>query len=342
MRHFEFWPPRLFELPYYVGLLAGCALRGLQPKDLARANYALDHGEIGIGSKAETQFQFPQERFLPTEHLPDDETYGQRRARGLAFAAATGYPLVLKPDRGSVGKGIVRIDGPAELDARLKQITGPYLLQQFTTLPVEHGVFYTRYWGQPRITGVNRKHFPRVTGDGTTALGELASRHERFTHHWHAFLQYHDLQRVPAAGETVQLSFIGSHTLGCKFTDDSAGLTPELAAAVFALFETQPGFNFGRIDVKSASVDAFWRGEFTVIEVNGVASLPTHMFDPRHSLARGYGIFFEHARHLLRAATEQRHQSMSLASYREIIAAVGRSAGTLEANHSRLMGEATE
>ena len=29
MKHFEFWNPRLFELPYYLYLLLGASIRGL-------------------------------------------------------------------------------------------------------------------------------------------------------------------------------------------------------------------------------------------------------------------------------------------------------------------------
>ena len=339
MKHFEFWHPRLFELPYYACLALGCARRLLRIKHLAKANYALDHGEIGIGSKVVTQFAFDQDRFLPTEALPELLTEAQKIDQIERFGALHGYPVIAKSDIGSVGKGVVKIATPAEIPSRVTQMRGPYLVQQFTTLSVEYGVFYVRQNGVGRISGINRKHFPTIKGDGEHSILQLAREHERYTHHWQTFLQYLDVARVPSIGEVVQLSFIGSHTMGCKFTDDTDLLTPELEAAICQVFESQPGFNFGRLDVKTASEESFLRGDFIVIEVNGVASLPTNMFDPSLSLWQAYRIFLIHARYLLDIAAEQRHQPMELDSYWGMIRRARHNAAQLNASHQELMND---
>ncbi|MFU8813846.1 MAG: hypothetical protein ACNA7W_00770 [Pseudomonadales bacterium] len=86
------------------------------------------------------------------------------------------------------------------------------------------------------------------------------------------------------------------------FTNDTHRLTPALEESVVALCEHQRGFNFGRFDVTAESEAAFFAGDFVVIEVNGIASLPTHVFDPHHNLRRGYGILPEHAADLLECA----------------------------------------
>lgn len=337
MRHFEFWHPRLFELPYYLYLMGAATVRGLSIRDLARANYALDHGEIGIGSKFATQMAFDQSRFLPTIHVPGDLAEGDKVSLIRAFAAEHGYPVILKSDIGSVGKGVLKVSSADEVGDRIHQLTGPYIAQSFTPFNHEYGVFYVRVGGRPRITGINAKHFPSVVGDGKSTIAALARQHYRFTHHWQTFLQYLDVDRVPATGEVVQLSFIGSHTMGCKFTDDTHLATRALEHAIFDLFESQPGYNFGRIDVKAESEEAFRSGEFVVIEVNGVASLPTHMFDPDNSVWRAWRIFLEHGRYLALAAGEHRHEPMALDSYRGIVRRVRANAATLNEAHQRLM-----
>lgn len=339
MKHFEFWPPRLFELPYYLYLFLGASLRGLSIKSLAKANYALDHGEIGIGSKYHTQSAFDSKHFLPTIQFDGGCPAAEKQRLVAEFALQHGYPVILKSDVGSVGKGVVKIDRVEEIETRVAQTRGAYLVQKFTPYNHEYGVFYVRLHGQGRVTGINAKHFPQVTGDGRRSVEELARAHPRYTHHWRTFLQYRDLDEVPARGERVQLSFIGSHTMGCMFTDVSSLLTPALEASICQVVSSQPGFNFGRLDVKAESQAAFLAGEFVVIEVNGVASLPTHMFDPRNSLLRGYSIFLEHGRWLLEAASEHRHQPMTLASYREIIQRVRDNAATLNDSHARLMNQ---
>ena len=153
MKHFEFWHPRLFEIPYYIYLLISASVRGLSIKSLAKANFALDHGEIGIGSKLQTQLAFDQKHFLPTERLAAETTDEEKVRQIMAFAERHNYPLILKSDIGSVGKGIVKVRSKEDIGPRVRQLSGPYLIQKFTDWNEEYGVFYVRHHGRARITG---------------------------------------------------------------------------------------------------------------------------------------------------------------------------------------------
>lgn len=332
MKHFEFWHPRVFEVPYYAYLLARCALRGMQPRTLLKANYALDHGELGLGSKFSTQQAFAQARFPATAllTLPDAILTVQE------FAREHGYPIIIKPLIGVVGKGVVRVTSEAELEHETQRLQGEYVAQAYCPDPYEYGVFFIRQDGIPRITGINQKHFPEVTGNGRENLGSLARAHPRYTAHWGMFLRYLDLDQIPPAGQVIRLSFIGSHTMGCRFTDDSRLVTPELERALFAVCDSQPGFNFGRFDVKTPSQAAFQAGEFTIIEVNGIASLPTHMFDPSYRLRDAYRIFMEHGRYLVNIAYEHRHQLMPFDGYRALWRRAKHNAGALDAMQAQV------
>ena len=314
--HFEFWHPRLFEAPYYLYLLLGCLRYGLPPKFLAKANYALDHGELGLGSKYATQMAFDQTYFLPSILL--EENSQQELERATKFVEEQGWPIIFKPDIGAVGKGIQKLHNHEELRQAVLALRSPSILQKFTPANFEYGVFYTRSNNQGQITGINRKHFPTVTGNGQDSLQILAEAHYRYTSHWDLFLQYLDTTHTPKDGEVVQLSFVGSHTMGCKFTNDTHLVTPQLSQAFDEICASQPGFNFGRFDVKADSEVAFREGRFHVIEVNGIASLPTHMFDPEQTLWQAYKIFLGHGRHLLKIAAENRQQPMMLLGYKEI------------------------
>ncbi|MEO0436930.1 MAG: hypothetical protein AAF098_08485 [Pseudomonadota bacterium] len=328
MRHFEFWPPRLFEAPYYLALLALCVRHRLPLQYLAKANYALDHGELALGSKYETQMAFAQDRFPATLRL-DPSTASLTDAQN--FAAQHGFPLIIKPEIGSVGKGVGKVKNFEQLQEFIESLRSPHLLQAFVEYPCEFGVFYVRKRGAGAITGINQKHFPEVKGNGVDTLHTLAERHERFSKHWPMFLKDHDLTRVPEAGERVRLSYIGSHTMGCKFTNDSELASAKLLAVLEEVCTSQPGFNFGRLDVRSPSREALQEGEFVIIEVNGVASLPTHMFDPKHSLPEGYRIFLTHARHLVEVAAEHRDRPMPLLPLLELLRKARRNARELDA-----------
>jgi len=347
MKHFEFWPPRLFEAPYYAALAWGCLRNGLPPRNLAKANYALDHGELGLGSKFSTQLAFDQSYFPATELLTtkapegsDTKKAGQSTEEAWTnqiteFAHTHGFPVIVKPDIGAVGKGVQMVSSQEEIEAVVASLQVDQLLQEYCPQPCEFGVFYVRESGKGRISGINKKHFPTVIGDGEHTLQQLAEEHPRYTQHWSIFLNHNDLTRVPNKAEEVRLSFIGSHTMGCKFTDSTDLQTPELEEALNAMCDAQPGFNFGRLDVRTASESALQRGEFVVIEVNGIASLPTHMFDPENRLRDAYRIFLKHAQLLVDIACEHRTREMQIDSYRDLWARARSNALALDAQHNR-------
>ena len=328
----------MFEIPFYIYLGVQCLINRVGIKGLAKANYALDHGEIGLGSKFDSQLAFDQRFFLPSVLIGDSLSVDQKKDQIHQFVNQHGYPVILKSNVGSVGKGIAKISTKNDVDRHAPRLLGGYILQKFTSNPFECGVFYIRQNGKPKITGINKKHFPTVVGNGREDVLALAKRHPRYSKHWRSFLQDIDTAEVLELGVEKRLSFIGSHTLGCKFTDDADLHTDELERAIFAVFETQPGFNFGRVDVKAADEEAFKRGEFVVIEVNGVASLPTHMFDPKYSVWQAYEIFFQHAKYLANIAAEQRRQPMALLSYWQVLQMVKENQAMLNVVHQALMG----
>ena len=308
----------MFEAPYYAYLLTQCAKLGLAPSHLPKANYALDHGELGLGSKYSTQTRFAQERFLPTELVSFGADEGHNAAAMTAFAAEQSFPFIVKPDIGAVGKGIMKIESGDDVAPVAAAFRGDYLLQAFTPHPCEYGLFFVRRLDTNRITGINQKHFPTVLGNGRDTIQALARAHYRYTDHWRIFLRYLNIERVPADGEEVRLSFIGSHTMGCMFTDDTPRASDAMARTLYEICDSQPGFNFGRLDVKAESEEAFLDGEFVVVEVNGIASLPTHMFDPANSLRRAYQIFFAHGSDLVHVANEHRAREMPIDSIADI------------------------
>ena len=55
-----------------------------------------------------------------------------------------------------------------------------------------------------------------------------------------------------------------------------------------------PGFFFGRYDVRTPNVAALKRGEdFKILELNGLTSEATHIYDPKNGLRQAYRVLFE-------------------------------------------------
>ncbi len=95
---------------------------------------------------------------------------------------------------------------------------------------------------------------------------------------------------VPAEGERVALGELGTHSRGALFLDGTHLVTAALREAVERVSRAFVGFDFGRYDVRAESAEAFQRGEFTVIELNGLTSEATSIYDPRHSVWFGWGM----------------------------------------------------
>jgi hypothetical protein len=103
------------------------------------------------------------------------------------------------------------------------------------------------------------------------------------------------LDTVPSPGERVQLVFVGNHCKGSIFQDGGALVTPALTEAIERLASSLPDFFFGRIDVRFASSVGLRRGTgFRVIEINGVGSEATHIWDPSTRLLDAWRTQFFH------------------------------------------------
>lgn len=88
---------------------------------------------------------------------------------------------------------------------------------------------------------------------------------------------------------------IGSHNLGTTFLDGRAHITPKLNEAFRKITDSLPGFSYGRFDVKFNNFsDLESLDSFKIIEVNGLNSEPTHIYDPSYTLGGAYKDVVQH------------------------------------------------
>jgi hypothetical protein len=150
---------------------------------------------------------------------------------------------------------------------------------------VEFGVFYFREPDAPRgdILSLTRKTPLTVAGDGRRTLEELILDHPRGLRNARWFLARHAarLSWVPGPGEPVALGELGTHCRGALFTDAREHITDALRSAVDDLARRYEGFWFGRFDLKVPDEAALREGrDWRVLELNGVSSESTHIYDP--------------------------------------------------------------
>ena len=199
------------------------------------------------------------------------------------------FPLVGKPDIGMKGLSVKKLDNREELLEYAATSQVDFLVQEFVSFKNEAGIFYYRLPNEKKghISGIVRKEFLTVTGDGTSTIEQLLKRDKRYILQLPVLRNMYKegLDKVIAAGEEFLLVPYGNHVRGAKFVDDSHLADEELTNTIDAILQQVRGFYYGRMDIKFNSWDELKQEKnFSIIELNGAGSEPTHMYDPKHSI----------------------------------------------------------
>jgi hypothetical protein len=222
------------------------------------------------------------------------------------------FPVVAKPDLGWCGFGVRRIDDAPALHDYLTRYPrdAALMLQRYLAEPGEAGLFYMRHPDQSegRLLGILLRHYPQVTGDGTSTISQLVERDVRLQRTTRSVEHQcsYGPDDVPTTGEIVRLSLIASTRVGGRYEDGSDFVTAELTAAVDAIARDMPQFHVGRFDVRYLTLDHLRRGQFTIMEVNGAGSEAVHAWDPKYSISDVYRIVFAKQRLLFALAAANR------------------------------------
>jgi len=226
------------------------------------------------------------------------------------------YPVIAKPDIGGRGKGVKKLYSASEVMDYCATSKVDFLLQQFVPYSNEVGIFYYRLPGEERghISGIVSKEFLAVTGDGTSTIEALVRQNKRFILQLPALqtMLGDALQRVLPAGETITLVPYGNHARGAKFLDVSHLADERLRQTIEKACRQIPGFYYGRMDVMYNDWDDLRTGkDFSIIEVNGAGSEPTHIYDPRHNIFFAWREIIRHWK-LLQKISRQNHRLLNL------------------------------
>ena len=199
------------------------------------------------------------------------------------------YPLVGKPDIGMQGKSVKLFsDMPGLLDYALNSKVD-FLVQEFVSYENEVGIFYYRFPGEPKgkISGIVSKEFLAITGNGVSNMEELLLMNSRHVLQLPVLRKTYGggLKRILKNGEKLLLVPYGNHVRGAKFIDLSQLIDDELTGTIDHICRQVPGFYYGRLDIRFQTWEELKQGKnFSIIELNGAGSEPTHMYDPRHSI----------------------------------------------------------
>lgn len=231
--------------------------------------------------------------------LPITEPVAAREQQALTFMHSIGvdYPIILKPDFGQRGQDVAVIRTADAMRAYLEQTDRDVLIQEHIE-GEEFGVFYLQHpdLAQGQLFSITEKTFPILQGDGVKSLEQLLMDNPR-THFMAEYLLnlHHDqLDRVLGLGEKFKVVEIGSHCRGSVFLDGNQYRTEALRARMQSISNDIEGFYFGRFDLRVPNTECLCAGlDLKILEVNGLTSESTNIYDPQNSVLTAYRILFE-------------------------------------------------
>ena len=284
--HWEYWSFNMVYMPV-IFIWVWLSIRARSFFFFSASNPTIYNGGFLMESKWAIYQIIPDHWYPKTVYFKSgtagDEVLALVRERDFQ------YPLIGKPDIVGKGRGVRKLNNADEVICYASDSKLDFLIQEFVPLEKEVGIFYYRYPGENegKISGIVTKEFLSITGDGRSSLHELCSKEKRF------ILQLDQLdkiygekmQEVLPAGVKKELVPYGNHARGAKFLDDSHLADEKLTARIDAVSKQIPGFYFGRMDIRFNSWEELKEGKnFSIIELNGAGSEPTHIYDPAHTL----------------------------------------------------------
>ncbi len=313
---FEFWPDWLFYLPVVLFWI----LLGIRHRCLSlptAANPVVETGGL-CGERKSTILDRAGPMaaawiapYVVLTTAADD----LGRALGALAAAGLALPIVVKPNIGCNGTGVRLAESVEALAAALEAFPRgvELVLQELVNFEGEAGIFYIREPGAEfgRVTSLTLKQAPILVGDGRSTLRELILQDERSGRIPDIYMPrlVGRLDHVLRPGEPFRLVFAGNHCKGSIFSDGRQEITRALSARVDAIMRDLPDFHFGRMDVRFESRAALRAGEgFRIIEVNGVGSEATHIWDPETRIWSAYRDQFRHYRAAFEIGAEMRRR----------------------------------
>ncbi len=284
--HWEYWSVYSIYLPLFpVWLYCACKARTLL--FFHGANPSIKYGGMAMESKKEIYDLIP-ENWIPKTVFASSEISINEIASELK-SQTINFPVIAKPNIGLKGLGVVEIKNTAELENYHQNNRYDFLIQEKINFTNEVGIFYHRFPDETKgkITGMVKKEFLSVKGNGKNSLKELVMENPRSAFQIKAIEQNleSEMHKIISENEEILLIPFGSHTRGAKFIDISSEITEKLEQKIDEICIQTKGFYYGRLDVMYENMELLKEGKnFKIIEINGSKSEPTHMYDPKHSL----------------------------------------------------------
>jgi hypothetical protein len=284
--NWEYWSFNVVYFPVYFYWI-WLSIKARSFFFFSTSNPSIENAGFIMESKKSIYDLMPSSFYPKTIFIPINTSTGV--IKNLIAEKKLKFPLVAKPDIGERGNAVKKLYTIDEISAYQQKTKVDFLLQEWCTYENEAGIFYCKYPGEQNgfITGIVRKEFMTITGNGINSMEELLLQNDRYFLQHNTLLQQQPaaLKKILAVNEPHVLVPYGNHCRGTKFVDDSHQIDAALTEAINNICNQIPGFDFGRLDLRFESWELLKKGKnFSIIELNGAGSEPTHIYDPEHSI----------------------------------------------------------
>ncbi|MBO6621052.1 MAG: VTT domain-containing protein [Balneola sp.] len=237
------------------------------------------------------------------------------------------FPIVLKPDKGERGKGVQILKDFDGMKYSLSNLSEDHILQEFIE-GKEFGVFYFRYPSDKNgnVFSITTKHKLSVSGDGKHTLEQLILKDDRAVCMAETHFDKHidDLYSIPDEGEKILLTELGTHSRGSLFLDGSELITEDLVQKIDEISKSfKGGFYFGRYDLITDSEEKLTNGKgIKVIELNGVTSESTNIYDPKHSFIFAVRTLMKQWRIAFEIGAQNNKKGVTIPSFKHMLSLI--------------------
>jgi hypothetical protein len=316
----EYWPLYITNIPV-VGFWLFFAIRSRALFFFSAVNPAIETGGVLGESKINILNRLPKSTipktiFIKKETGNFDWILKQMKSEGIIF------PIIAKPDVGERGFLVEKIKNEKALESYLEKVKVDFIIQDFIGFREEISLMYHRMpnAGNGKITSICIKKNLAVKGDGVSTIAELMQEYPRARLQLPRFKRDNPnlLKTIPENDETIELEPIGNHSRGTTFLNGNHHIDDDLKAVFDGIGFGMEGIYYGRFDLKCESIDLLKAGkDFKILEFNGIASEPAHIYDPEYPVFRAYKDLYEHWKIIFEISKVQRAKGVESMNLKE-------------------------
>lgn len=213
----------------------------------------------------------------------------------ISIAETIGYPLVLKPNTGSMGQGVITgISNEDELQTSFHHLVNDLKTREIVIERHHEGDDYRILVVGDRVAGAVKRIPANVTADGSSTISKLISE-KNLSRKWNPFLtaglikvdyeinkclqlQGLSLEDIPEKGRYIELRRVANASAGGDVVDVTDQIPETVKAAAIRAVKLFPGVVIAGVDMLYRADDATNANNYVIIEINSRPQIGVNMY----------------------------------------------------------------